>query len=131
MIALCFMSCGDSWTEYEFYVDNQTEFNVTIYISNKTQDSILCLPNTKTNILSDGDFRSKRGTLSCLPTKLSDWYTINIVVDNGQKNITKDFFNEDNWECSGTKDFSVAMFSNIYIEVESTFVITDEDVSAQ
>jgi len=131
VIILCLVSCGDSWSKYEFYLDNQTKFDIKVYIlSNNAekQDSIVCPSKTKTRILSNEEFRSKREGLSCLPTQLFDWYTMCIDVDSGQKILTKDFYNENNWDCSGTKDFSVAMFSNVYLDVSSTFIITEDDL---
>jgi hypothetical protein len=127
IITLICLSCGDSLSDYSYIIDNKTEYDIILCISEHTpngQDSILCLPNTETLIFK-GEFSSVKKLSCTLPPITED---IKIVVDEGKKHLTKEFSDINNWKCTGEEDWDLIMVGSYYSSIKSTFVITEDDL---
>ena len=127
IIMLICLSCGDSFSDYTYIIDNKTEYDVMLYFSEQIpngKDSILCLSNTETLIFENWFWSVKK--LSCSPPPITE--DAKIVVDGGEKHLTKNFSDKNNWKCTGEKDWSLIMVGNYYSSIKSTFDITEKDL---
>jgi len=124
VIILVFASCGDSWSEYTWSIDNKTEYNIVI--TGLKLENILCPPNKLTVVFQDEPRSSKKLYCHCPPLIKEQ---IEFVIDDGKKHLTKDFFNDNNWECSGDKKSSLIMVGKYYDNIKSIFMITEDDLS--
>jgi hypothetical protein len=122
IVFIC-QSCGDSISDLFHVVDNKTKYDVILYIP-IGQDSILCLSNTKT-VIFEREFHSVK-KMSCPLPQIAE--AIKVVVDGGEKHLTKDFSDINNWECIGEKSWSLVMVGSYYTTITITFVITEDDL---
>ena len=125
IIVLICMSCGDSFSEYVYCIENRTEYDVVLFT--KEQDSILCLPN-KEIVLFQGEFWSSKN-LNYTPPLIIEYITsITIVIDGNRKHLIKDFSDMNNWEYTGDEEWSLIMCGSYYSHIKRTFIITENDL---
>ena len=120
-------SCGDSWSDYAYSIDNQTKYDIILYFNgqeSENQNPILCPSNKETIILKMKNRSIKK--LDCNPFPLKEHMTF--VIDEEEKHLIKDFFDVNNWKCTGDEDWSLIMVGNYYSYIKSTFIITEEDL---
>ena len=127
LIILVFASCGDSWSDYTWSIDNKTEYNIVINSTGLKLENNLCPPNKVTVVFQDEPRSPKKLNCHCPPLILKE--QIEFVVDDGKKHLTKDFFNDNNWDCSGDKKSSLIMVGKYYDNIKSIFIITEDDLS--
>jgi len=127
IIILICMSCGDSFSKFAHSINNQTEYDIILYFTGQefeNQDPILCPANQETIIFLMEDWSIKR--INCSPCPIKEY--IKLVVDDGKKHLIKDFANDNNWECTGDKNWSFIMAGSYYAYIKSTFVIMEDDL---
>ena len=125
---LC-VSCGDSESEYSYCIDNRTEYEMVLYFSKQSLEKIetIFLPPNKETIIFQYYIHSPK-KLSCTPPNfLLENYTY-LVVDDDIKHLTKDIFDDNNWECTGNKTRSFIMVGSYYDDIKSIFIITEDDL---
>jgi len=130
LIPLC-ISCGDSWSDDIYSIDNRTQYDIILYfhipdnISGlEDLDSILCPLNQET-IIEQMTSRSVK-QLSCRPYVFKDY--VELVVDGGNKHLIKDVSDDNNWVCTGEKDKSFIMVGSYYRVIKNSFIITENDL---
>lgn len=125
---LC-ISCGDSDSEYSYCIDNKTEHEMSLCFPKQSLENIetILLAANKETVIFQSYIRSPK-KLSCTPPNfLLEDYTY-FVVDDGKKHLTKDIFDENNWECTGDKKSSFIMVGSYYDNIKSVFTITKDDL---
>ena len=119
-------SCGDCWSDTTYSIDNKTEYNIIVQSTEIEIINKICPPNKETVIYRD-DPRSKRELHCSCPSYISK-EQIEFVVDDGNKHLRKDFFDNSNWKCTGDKRSSFAMGGKYYDNIINVFIITEDDL---
>ena len=128
ILFLC-VSCGDSDSEYYYCIDNKTKYEIVLYFPKQSLEEIetIFLPPNKETIIFQHYVHSPK-KLSCTPPNfLLESYTY-LVVDDDIKHLTKDIFDDNNWECKGNKKRSFIMVGSYYDDIKSIFIITEDDL---
>ena len=125
MTVLCvgLVSCGDSESIYVTSINNNTSCKVIVNFPDST---IVCLPNQET-IIEEGWGGSVK-KLSCFAPYIFRNNIAEIVIDGDNKILTKDISDDNNWNCSGERDWSLIMVGSYYSKITTTFVINEEDI---
>ena len=125
---LC-VSCGDSDSEYSYCIDNKTKYEMVLYFPEQSLENIetiLLAPNKETVIFQYYVSSPKKLSCSNLNFLVKD-YTY-LVIDDGKKQLTKDIFDENNWECKGDKKSSLIMVGSYYDNIKRVFIIAEDDL---
>ena len=125
---LC-VGCGDSDSEYSYCIDNKTEYEMVLYFSKQSLENIetiLLAPNKETVIFQYYVHSPKK--LSCTPPNFLLENHTYLVVDDDKKHLTKDIFDDNNWECTGDKKSDIIMVGSYYDNIKSIFIITGDDL---
>ena len=126
MITICFVSCGDSDSEYITSINNNSTFEIIVHFPD---DSIIvCLPKQET-IIEKGWAGSVK-KFSCMSPYIFKNNFAQIAIDEGNKILTKNISDDNNWNCYGDKDWSLIMVGSYYSKITTTFTINDEDIES-
>jgi len=113
-----FCSCGDVFTPFRLYIENQTTDTIKLVFTKESSLSVVdstylvFLPNTK-KMLYGADHRYVND--GCYTNITKD--NVTVQVSSG-KSLVKEIWNIDNWNCTGAKHDGWTL----------TFVITEVDL---
>ena len=126
MTALCvgLVSCGDSMSKYLTSIVNNTNYNIIVHFS---EDSTIVCPSKQETIIEEFEASSGK-KLSCMSPYIFKNNIAKITIEGGNKILTKDISDDNNWNCNGEKDWDLIMVGSYYSKVTTTFVINDEDI---
>ena len=122
--SLLLTSCGDSESKYITSINNNTDFEIVVRFSEDS--TIVCNPNQETIIVENWGGSVKK--MSCMSPYFFKNNDAVIIVDEGNKILTKDISDDNNWSCSGDEDWSLIMVGNYYSEIRTSFTVNDEDI---
>jgi len=124
VISVCLISCGDSDSKYISIINNNTDYEIVVHLYEDS--TIVCQPNQETII--EEYWGSSVKEMSCMSPYIFKNNDAVVIVDEGNKILTKDISDDNNWSCSGDEDWSLIMVGNYYSEIRTTFTVNDEDI---
>ena len=126
-ICLCY-SCGDTVCKYVWCIDNETKYDILLFIPSQNDfeelDSILC-PANKETIIDEWNVSATK-QLNCIEYHSKDY--MKIIIKDSSKYLTKDTSDDNNWECVGNRDFNLIGVGNYYFSIKNSFIITEDDL---
>jgi hypothetical protein len=122
--SLLLTSCGDSESKYITSIINNTDFGIIVQFSEDS--TIFCQPNQETIIEEYWGGSVKK--MSCMSPYIFKNNDALVIVDEGNKVLTKDISDDNNWSCSGDEEWSLIMVGNYYSEIRTIFTVNDEDI---
>ena len=123
LMGFSLVSCGDSWSDYTFIIDNKTGYNINLHSTGIELENNICPHNKETVVFIDCPRTPKKLYCTCPPLILKE--QIEFVIDDGKKHLTKDFWDSNNWECTGDKGSSLIMVGKYYYNINFDIVIDD------
>jgi len=122
--SLLLTSCGDSESKYITSINNNTDFRIVLQF--QEDSTIVCQSNQETIVEEYWGGSVKK--MSCMSPYIFKNNDSVVIVDEGNKILTKDISDDNNWSCSGDEDWSLIMVGNYYSEIRTTFTVNDEDI---
>jgi hypothetical protein len=124
MISVNLTSCGDSDSMYITSISNNTDYEIIVSFS--VDSTIVCQPNQETII--EEYWGSSVKEMSCMTPYIFKNSNAEIIIDDGNKILTKDITDDNNWSCEGDEDRSLIMVGSYYSKITTTFVISEVDI---
>jgi hypothetical protein len=121
------VSCGDSDSKYISTISNNTSYDVIVRLHLSEDSMIVCPSKQETIIVESWASSVKKFSCMTLPNFLRS-NIAEIIIEGGNKIITKDILDYNNWNCSGEEDWNLIMVGSYYSKITTTFVINDEDI---
>lgn len=66
--------------------------------------------------------------MSCSVPYIIKEFNVEVIVDEENKILTKDIYDDNNWICSGEEDWSLIMGGRYYSVIRTVFTVNDEDI---
>ena len=124
VISSCLLSCGDSMSIYITSINNNTSFDIIVQFPD---DSRIVCPSKQETIIDEYESWSSK-KLSCMSPNIFKNNIAEIIIDERNKILKKDISDDNNWNCSGDKDWDLIMVGSYYSKVTTTFTVNDEDI---
>ncbi len=123
-VSILLTSCGDSESKYITSIDNNSDYEIVVKISN---DSTVLCPSNQETIIEDywGGSLKK---MSCATPYIFAVKKAEVMIDDSSKILTKDIYDDINWTCRGEEEWSLVMVGNYYSEIETTLTINNDDI---
>jgi len=124
MISVYLTSCGDSDSIYITSINNNTDYEIIVRFT--VDSTMVCKPKQETII--EEYWGSSVKKMSCMSPYIFKNSIAKIIIDEGNKILTKDITDDNNWSCKGDEDRSLIMVGSYYSKITTTFVISDVDI---
>jgi hypothetical protein len=124
MISVYLTSCGDSDSIYITSINNNTDYEIIVRFT--VDSAMVCKPKQETII--EEYWGSSVKKMSCMSPYIFKNSIAKIIIDEGNKILTKDITDDNNWSCKGDEDRSLIMVGSYYSKITTTFVISDVDI---
>ena len=124
IVCVFLTGCGDSFSEYITSIKNNTDYEIVLLFPGDS--SKVCQPNQETII--EERWSSSITIMSCSVPYIIKEFNVEVVVDEGNKILTKDIYDDNNWICSGEEDWSLIMGGRYYSVIRTVFTVNDDDI---
>ncbi len=123
-LSILLISCGDSDSKYITSIDNNSDYEIVVKVSN---DSTILCPSNQETIIEDywGGSLKK---MSCVTPYIFTVKKAEIMIDDSSKILTKDIYDDNNWTCRGEEEWSLVMVGNYYSKIQTTLTINNDDI---
>ncbi|ORL45089.1 hypothetical protein IIF7_13290 [Zunongwangia atlantica 22II14-10F7] len=127
LFIICFflISCGDSDSKYITSITNNTDYKIIVQIF---QDTTIICESFQETIIEDNWGRSVK-EMNCAVPDIFLNGDAEIIIDDGNKILTKNIIDDKNWICIGEEDWSLIMVGSFYNEIKTTFIVNQEDIT--
>ena len=124
IISFILTSCGDSDSKYITSITNNTDYKIVVQLF---QDTTIICDSFQETIIEDNWGRSVKEMRCTVPNIFSN-RDAEIIIDDGNKILTKNMTNDKNWTCIGEEEWSLIMIGSYYSEIKTTFIVNQEDI---
>ena len=122
-----FMSCGDSESLYITSIKNNTNFEMIVHFRD---NSIIECPSKQETIIEKFWGSSVKNMKCTTPYIFNKRNISKIIINGGNRILTKNISDDNNWNCNGDKAWSLIMVGSFYANITTTFIINDEDIKS-